>query len=321
VVIPNYNHAAFLHQRIDSVLQQTRPPYEIIILDDCSIDNSREIISGYVASYPFIKFIPNTINSGSTFSQWNKGVDIAKGELVWIAESDDVAEPTFLEKLAACFEANDDVVLAYCQSDLINEAGEITGSANTFTEGLDATIFEKDFIMPGMKYIEQFLIHRNTIPNGSAVMFRKEFYLRSGAIPVEIKSMGDWLQWLRILCFGKIAFVAQPLNHFRRHPESVIAKALGKLEQDNFKDWYGYEVRCHFMSFLRRAKMSLSPLAKKSNDGYMAIDRGNLGLQHLGDGKFMQGWKLIIQASFYPVLQSGFIKKALLGNNKKDNKR
>src|ERR1700722_8508136 len=84
VIIPSYNHARFLRQRIDTVLQQTFQDFEVILLDDCSPDNSPEIISSYVGdSRVRIEF--NAINSGSTFKQWNKGVRMARGDYVWIA--------------------------------------------------------------------------------------------------------------------------------------------------------------------------------------------------------------------------------------------
>src|SRR5207342_1807970 len=97
VIIPNYNHAFYLKQRIDSVIQQTYSDFEIIILDDASTDNSRDVIEKY-RHYPKVKhIIYNESNSGSTFSQWQKGIELASGKYIWLAESDDVADSTFLE--------------------------------------------------------------------------------------------------------------------------------------------------------------------------------------------------------------------------------
>jgi glycosyltransferase involved in cell wall biosynthesis len=98
VIVPNYNHAEYLKQRIDSILNQTYRDFELIILDDGSTDNSREIIDDYVSRFPFIISRFNEVNSGSPFIQWDSGVNKAEGELIWIAESDDFAETTFLEK-------------------------------------------------------------------------------------------------------------------------------------------------------------------------------------------------------------------------------
>ena len=311
VIIPNYNHAAYLHQRIDTVLNQTLKPFEIIILDDASTDNSVEIIEAVVSDDPRIKFIKNAINSGSTFAQWNKGVAMAEGDLIWIAESDDVAEPTFLEKLLPFFESDNKIAMAYCQSNSINAAGEITGTWETFTNDLDSELFNKEFIMDGATYIERFLIHRNTIPNASAVIFKKYLYIDSGGGTVPLKNVGDWLIWLKILSCGKIAFTSMLLNHFRAHGESVIAKSIKNEDKTVFKDWYGLEMRSSLSKFLNTKKINISTETKKINAYYMAIDKGNMGLFKLKNGHFLNGWKLIFQASFFSKFQSGFIKKAL----------
>src|ERR1035441_8594166 len=104
IVVPNYNHARFLRRRVESVLRQTFQDFEVILLDDCSTDDSRSILSKY-ADDPRVRIEFNEVNSGSPFKQWNKGVELALGEYVWIAESDDYADERLLEKLVARLEA------------------------------------------------------------------------------------------------------------------------------------------------------------------------------------------------------------------------
>jgi glycosyltransferase involved in cell wall biosynthesis len=319
VIIPNYNHAAYLHQRIDTVLKQTLKPFEIIILDDCSTDNSEAIIQSYVSVYPNIQFIKNEINSGSTFAQWNKGVGLAKGDLLWIAESDDTAEINFLETLVSNFYRNEKVVLAYCQSKRINAKGEMTGDWKSFTDDLEEALFKNDFDMNGLDYIESFLIHRNTIPNASAVVFKKSAYTQTGGANKSLRNVGDWLVWLQILTEGQISYSSLLLNNFRYHSESVIAKAVKNEDKTVFKDWYGYDMRCRLIEYLSSKKIKLSKKTQIVNDKYLSIDRGNLGLYNLKNGHFFAGWKLILQASFFPVLQSGFIKKAILIKSNKNS--
>ena len=311
VIIPNYNHALYLHQRIDSVLNQTLQPHEIIILDDCSTDNSVEIIESYLEKFPRIQFIKNDLNSGSTFVQWNKGVSIAKGDLIWIAESDDVADLNFLMKTISFFNKDDEIKLAYCQSNRMKSDGEITGTWKSFTDDIDMDFFNKDFIVEGEMYIESFLIHRNTIPNASAVLFSREAYIKCEGADEQLKNIGDWLVWLKILIAGKIAYTSECLNNFRYHSESVIAKAVKNTDKTSFNDWYGLAMRKELTQFLKKSKTKFSKQALKINACYMAIDKGNLGLFKLKKRKFLAGWKLIIQASFNPTLQSGFIKKAI----------
>ena len=124
VIIPNYNHAPFLKERIDSVLNQSYRNFEVILLDDYSTDNSRDIIESYRRHEKISHIEFNTMNSGSTFKQWEKGINFAKGEWIWIAESDDIAEPIFLESLII----NEDAFISkirYSASYVINENDEI----------------------------------------------------------------------------------------------------------------------------------------------------------------------------------------------------
>ena len=72
VIIPNYNHALYLQVRLDSVFNQTYQDFEVIILDDCSTDNSREIIEKYANNPKTSHIIFNDVNSGSTIKQWEK---------------------------------------------------------------------------------------------------------------------------------------------------------------------------------------------------------------------------------------------------------
>ncbi len=98
VILPNYNHGKYLDERIGSIINQTFQDFELIILDDHSTDNSKSIIEKY-RSHPKISHIEyNAINSGSPFRQWNKGIEVSRGSLIWIAESDDSCKLNFLEE-------------------------------------------------------------------------------------------------------------------------------------------------------------------------------------------------------------------------------
>src|SRR6478735_6868594 len=98
VIVPNYNHAAYLPARINSILQQTYTDFELILLDDCSADNSREILENFRHHPKVSHIVYNEVNSGTTFKQWNKGIGLSKGKYIWIAESDDNCEAGLLEK-------------------------------------------------------------------------------------------------------------------------------------------------------------------------------------------------------------------------------
>ena len=101
VIIPNYNYEKYLEQRLISIINQTYRDFEIIFLDDSSNDKSVLLAKSILANtnIPFEIHI-NEKNSGSPFEQWNKGLQIAKSEYIWIAEADDFCEYHFLEQLS-----------------------------------------------------------------------------------------------------------------------------------------------------------------------------------------------------------------------------
>lgn len=216
VIVPNYNHASFLHKRMDTVLQQTYTNIEIIILDDCSNDSSIEVLEHYKSDPRVSHFIVNEINGGSPFRQWRKGVDLAKGRYIWIAESDDYADPHLLERLVPILEERSDVGIAYVDSFEVDEHGEkITISeldSKSIAQG------QSSFFMEGQKAITQLMFDRNAIPNASAVVFRREVFDSIPMSYLEMKVIGDWLIWIEMLKRSNLYFCAEKLNYFRYHP-------------------------------------------------------------------------------------------------------
>lgn len=219
VIIPNYNHARFLVQRIESVINQTFQDFEIIILDDCSTDNSKEIIEQYRDSPKVSKIIYNKINSGSPFKQWERGINLARGEWIWIAESDDWVDNIFLEELIQFAERDPMLGMVYCQSFDIDESGKILLSRIEWTKSIPDKIWENDFIIQGSKF-KKYLFQKNVIPNVSACIIRKDIistiFLNNPDI-TDYKMTGDWFVWLLLANNAeiKIGFINEHLNYFR----------------------------------------------------------------------------------------------------------
>lgn len=223
VIIPNYNHARYLPQRIDSVLGQTVQDIEVILMDDCSPDESRSIIDQYATGDPRIRVVYNQQNSGSTFKQWNKGFGFVTGEYIWIAESDDLCEPDFLASLLPLLEADSSVVLAYCNSYNMDEHGQVDSTWEGFLTELDA-MWSRDFVADGLSLIRRFMSYRNIIPNASAVVLRASTLREVGRADENYRVVGDWLFWARVISRGKVAYLARPLNYFRTHANNARSK-------------------------------------------------------------------------------------------------
>lgn len=221
IIIPNYNHFQYLEQRIESVLNQTYTNFELIILDDCSTDNSVQIIQKYASSDKISHIIINEKNSGSTFLQWEKGIKLARGKYIWIAESDDYAESVFLETLVPLLENNPDSSVAYSYSHLVDENG------NILPEDWDRShkTNYKVKIFDGKDFAKRWMLFNNTIYNTSMGVFRKDAFSKIGKDYTKYKYSGDWNFWNRLCLEGKVIRCCDKLNYYRQHTEKVTSKA------------------------------------------------------------------------------------------------
>ena len=222
VIVPNYNHAPYLRQRVESILLQTYQDFELILLDDCSTDNSREMLLSYKNNPKVSQLVINEQNSGGTFKQWNKGIELAQGQYIWIAESDDWAEPTFLETLVTEFEQNKMVGIAYCQSKLIDNTGKITYSNDNNNSGGRRTFLATEFLHTK-------LLFDNAICNASMMMFKKSLYPDSEhqKLYASMKFCGDWFFYVLLVIQGiEIVEIKKTLNYYRIHDQNVSTSAL-----------------------------------------------------------------------------------------------
>lgn len=233
VIIPNYNHAEFLKQRIDSVLNQSYQDFELIILDDCSKDKSRLIIEGYRNHPKVSHIILNDENSGSTFRQWAKGLEIAKGDWIWIAESDDYCSLDFLEQVTK--HINSETGLIFANSYSVDEHNNILAKglekANWLSKHIDKNDFLSDFLLKGEEELRAHLLYNNTIYNASAVIFRKNLIIPYIKEANGWKLYGDWLLWVRIAVQTKVKYIADPLNYFRCHTNNVRTKTRTRIKE------------------------------------------------------------------------------------------
>lgn len=214
VIIPNYNHARYLDERIQSVLKQTYQNFEVIFLDDKSTDNSLEVINKYKDNPHVAKIIVNEQNSGSPFIQWDRGLGLAKGELIWIAESDDSCEVTFLEKLVKEHIDKNNVV-TFCKSQRMDENSL---KYETFHNEIKRGNWDGKF------FIQEFLGKYNIIMNASSAIFNKNIALAIDSQYKSFKGSGDWLFWIEIVQNGSISYIDESLNFFRKHSANTTER-------------------------------------------------------------------------------------------------
>jgi len=273
VIIPNYNHSIFLNQRIDTVLNQTYRNFEVIILDDCSTDDSKLVIEQYRQHPQVTQIIFNESNGGTTFKQWEKGITLASGQLIWIAESDDWCEPTLLEELVQGFIKDPNCVLSYCQSYCVNNYGNIhwISQHNQLTESID-----------GRDYSLKYMLKNNTIFNASMVLWKKDKFPFIKKEFTTYKFCGDWLFWIELAQLGNVYVSGKILNFFRKHDLDVSSGAYHSglnfiealnllsslhLQQMISSEAYNKAMKHQFKMFWKE-KRDLDPDARKKVVGH-----------------------------------------------------
>lgn len=234
IVLPNYNHGRYLNQRIQSLLSQTHTDFELIIVDDGSTDNSIEVIRKYTNDRRVrTKFYSE--NSGSCYRRWNDGAQLAQGEYLLFAGADDYCHPTLLERLVEKLDKYPSVSLALSQSWEIDSTGRRLGSCREWTDPLNSQRWAKDFIDKGQNEC-RYMLFLNTIPNASAVLMRREIFLEAGGFDLQFKLSADLMLYVKMLLVSDLAFVAEPLNYFRTHANTIRNKYI--KDGTNIGEWY-----------------------------------------------------------------------------------
>lgn len=222
IIIPSYNHLEFLQKRFDSILNQTYKDWEAIIIDDKSTDESVDFINNFIKKHPEFKvkhFIVNEKNSTSGYFSWQKGIELAKTKYIWIAETDDYSELTFLEESVEILEKNEHVSLVFCSSNYVENNKIIYDSTK---RTVDLNVEEGKFkIIDSSLFIKK-MPFNTYIVNGSSVVFRNQ----EKEIPSSLftnKQCTDIFLWTYLLKNNSFAFLNKKLNFFRRHESSTTS--------------------------------------------------------------------------------------------------
>ena len=208
VIVPNYNHATYLKQRIDSILNQSFQDFELILLDDCSTDDSRDILNSYAENSHVSYVIFNKSNSGSPFAQWQKGIELAHGEWIWIAESDDWADVHFLETMLSEAQSHPSAGLLYAKAKYMYPNGD------TWCPQLsNRTIFHK-----GEDFLKQRLLFANVIYNVSMTLFRRTLVESIDFSKFnQMRLCGDWFFYTLLCERTDVLEIDRFLSFYRVH--------------------------------------------------------------------------------------------------------
>lgn len=248
VVVPNYNYGRYIKKRLESIVTQTYPIYELIVLDDCSTDKSEKIIREKLAEinrrFPEleIQFVKNKKNMGKAIWQWKKGFELAKGDYIWIAEADDLSSRKFLEEVMKGFD-DSEVVISYAESMIINGIGMMIAPSFRWSRDKEKSgHYKRSYVKDGRDEIKEIMAIRCTIPNVSSVVIKNnKKYLKYLDEALKYSQVGDWYFYTRVLENGKISYNKKALNRFRVHGGSVTGKSKKSIKHyDEIKEMHDY---------------------------------------------------------------------------------
>ncbi len=231
ICIPTFNYAHYLPETIDSILAQSYSDFELIIVDDCSTDNTAELMPQYAQRDPRIRFYRNERNLGMV-ENWNRCLDLARGEYVKIMGADDILEPACIEKSIQVLSENPGVAVVSSARLLID------GQSRPLRVEAFADAFR---VTEGKTIIKICFFTGNRIGEPVAVTFRKHDADRG--FDSRYRQLTDLEMWFHLLERGDFAFIPDVLCRFRVHGAQATKANIQSLKfiDDNrllFADYF-----------------------------------------------------------------------------------
>jgi glycosyltransferase involved in cell wall biosynthesis len=216
ILIPTYNRADYLGEAIDSALAQTYKNIEIIVHDDASTDSTPTLLAKY--SDPRLRIIRTEHNHGM-LGGWNFIVTKAKGQYLKFLASDDLLEPTCVEELLKAALTHPSAVLVTCQRKFIDGVGKVVKKMG---------FAKHNVIVNGVEHAHWILttLRENKIGEPTAVLYPTKLVKKAGTYDPQFSQFADFEYWIRLLQFGDLVYIHQPLCSFRTHAGSNTSSAI-----------------------------------------------------------------------------------------------
>lgn len=242
VIIPVYNGEDSLPRAIDSVLgQKTKYSYEIIIVNDCSTDNTQNIIEEYSKKYENVIGIVNENNIGVNESR-NKAIHQSKGEFIAFLDADDSWYENKIEKQVNVLSKNKDISLCFSDFSIFDHNDKFICNNFQYWKYFKKMIKpQQDFQI--CKNIFSVVIKENIIGT-SCVMVRKSELMKTDLFKSDLAYSQDWDLWLKLAVGNSFAFINSPLMKYYMMPNSITRKK---------------RVKTHLISIVKKYKENCKP--------------------------------------------------------------
>jgi len=247
VCIASYNAGEYLEAAVRSVLDQTYADWELIMVDDCSTDNTPQVIANILSrsSDPRLKSFANPVQLGMA-ANWNRAVELAQGEFIKVLGQDDLLQPDCLATQVAAMQRYPEITLVTCARQVVSPTGRPI---------LVRRFFPRDGLYDGFETIRRCLwAGVNIIGEPVSVLFRASTMGTQKVFEPSILYCPDLDLWLRLLEYGPLYFLAEPKTLYRIHPGA----ATRQLESQAVADFFRLMDRV-----ISRGHFHLSPLGRK----------------------------------------------------------
>jgi glycosyltransferase involved in cell wall biosynthesis len=224
-VIPCYNLGHLLAECVDSILSQTYQDFEILIMDDCSPDDTAEVAATFAD--PRVRYFRNERNLGH-LRNYNKGIALAAGRYVLLISADDrLRSPHLLERYVHILDDNPAVGYVCCPGMRLENGIE------TEVEGCLA---DHDMVLEGKAFL--FKLLRGNFIIAASGMVRRVCYEKHGAFPLDLPYAGDWFLWCLFAVYYNVAYCAEPMVNYRRHELSMTNYLMSQRRRLTLKEGF-----------------------------------------------------------------------------------
>ncbi len=218
-IVPLFNGEQFISQALESLLSQTQPIDEIIIIDDKSTDRGLQKVQKLADSNEKVKLLRNPCNKGSSQCR-NLGIEESSGDYVLFLDQDDYLAPSFIDETSnhLCQYKGKEIAGFHTSYFIVDEKGEITAETS-YKE-----IQPEEFL--GYQFV------RNRILSNSGTVVKKSVFEQTGLYDESLKFSQDWDLWLRIGKHGTFSYHKKPLTYIRRHANNTSKTIDGFLNDE-----------------------------------------------------------------------------------------
>jgi glycosyltransferase involved in cell wall biosynthesis len=224
VAMCTFNGSRYLSEQLDSIAAQNRPPDEVVVCDDASSDSSPEILAVFARRVPFpVRIFVNESNLGST-RNFEKAISLCEGDIVALADQDDVWYRHKLERMNEAFLRSSDVVAAFSDADLIDGDTRPLGLRLWPTFAFDRARQRQLARGQGLR-----VLIRHSVVTGATMAFRRELF--NSMVPIPTNEVHDrWISFL-LAVIGRFELIGEPLMQYRRHPGQQMGTAAVTLPE------------------------------------------------------------------------------------------